>query len=294
MEKDDKLTDSVNDLSVPTDTPEMSLSVSNPLSGDEEWNVIVNRIVDELANEDIPDKVITAAEMLINGFPIYKTAKKLGVRSDTVRRWLSRYPALAVAVANGRQLLTRWRMARLEQQFLTAVERSQEILEVPLDGELEDGTKVNPKILPVVAAQARYIIGLFAGQKVDINITHELGDTVMKANQDALTYIAEQLAAQQMRSEGEPIEAVYRIIDAEVDNAGPMLDENGSPPFGELGRLDTTPAGTLCHICGRRFRGLGRHLFTNHATSPDEYESLYMLEEGSVRRNDNDRPDDED
>lgn len=270
----DKAVDS--DIVSPAAQPSSSLD-------SEDWQTIVDQLVDELTSQDLPDKVVQAAEMMLAGYPLYKVARKVNVTSPTVRRWLSAYPTLAAVVANGRKLLSTWRLARLEQQFLTALERSQEVLEVSLDGETSDGKRVNPKILTVVAAQARYIIGLFAGQQQNITVTHEMGDTVMQAREDALAYLAQKLAEQRQHASLEPVEAVYRVIDPRMDNNGPMLDEQGRPPFGEMGELDVAGEGTLCHVCGGRYKSFAKHLLVSHNLSAEEYETLYLFPEGSVR-----------
>jgi hypothetical protein len=255
------------------------------LTGQESWNDIVNQITAELAEGELPDRVIQATEYLLAGFPMHKAARKVNVSTQTVRSWLTRYPTMAAVVANSRQILSVWRMTKLEQQFLSAINRSQEILDVDLGGTADDGTAVDPKVLTVVAAQARYIIGLFAGQKVDVTVTHELGDTVMKARNDALDYLAVKLAEQQEKAAlGEPVEAVYRVMDSKVDDQGPMLDEDGNPPFGSMGLLDKDDDGIQCHICGRRFKNLAKHLLTKHGATAEEYETLYLLEEGQVRK----------
>lgn len=250
---------------------------------DAEWNAIVNQLVDELQGDDLPDNVVRATEMMISGYPVHKIAKKLNTTTATIRRWLSAYPTMAAAVANSQKLLSKWRMSKLEQQFLAAVERSQEILDVGLDGLDADGYKVDPKTLTVIAAQARYVIGLFAGQQMNVRVTHELGDTVMKAKQDALSYLAEQLAAQRIGDDTEPIEAVFRVVDSKIDNEGPMLDEEGNPPHGVLGKLDSNDDGTQCHICGTRYKNLAKHLLTKHNITTIEYEQFYLLGEGDVR-----------
>lgn len=257
-----------------------------PKNLDENWSEIVERLLKEVGDSDLqlPDKVIRATEMMLAGYPTSKIAKNLRVNSETVRRWLTQYPTMAAVVANGRELLSKWRMAKLEQQFLTAVERSQEILELPLDGSDKDDNRVDPKVLTVVAAQARYVIGLFSGQKVDVSVTHELGQSVMKAKTDALDYLAQRLLEQQAAVQEEPIEIAYRVIDPKLDSNGPMLDEAGNSPFGEMGKLDTNDDGTICHVCGKRLRYLGSHILTNHAMQTGEYEELYMLEPGAVKK----------
>lgn len=255
-----------------------------PAPQDEDWAQIVESLVAEIGTKDLPDKVVQATEMLIAGTPTYKVAKKLKVNTDTVRRWLTQYPTMAAVVGRGRELLNKWRMARLEQQFLTALERSQEILELSLAGEDAEGNRVDPKVVTVIAAQARYVIGMFAGQRVDVSVTHELGDTVLKARTDALDYLAERLLQYQGDAQEEPIETVYRVIDAKIDSNGPMLDEDGNSPFGELGKLDSNEDGTVCHVCGKRLKYLGSHILSNHAMQTGEYEELYMLEPGSVKK----------
>jgi hypothetical protein len=258
-----------------------------PLAGDEEWNAIVSRLVNEIADKDMPEKVVQATEMLMAGFPIHKIAKKLRTDTKTIRGWMTAYPTMTAIVADSKKLISKWRLSKLEQQFLTAVDLSQSILDISLTGIDENGNDVDAKVLTVLAAQARYIIGIFAGQKQDITVKHELGDTVMKAREDALNYLAEKLIEQKNRVDVEPIEATYRILDNKVDDTGPFLDEDGRPPFGEMGKLDIDDDGILCHVCGRRFKAFSKHVTVKHNTPVDEYEILYMLEEGIVLKSEN-------
>lgn len=253
------------------------------LRDDPEWGEIVEQIVSELEASEMPDKVIQATEMLLAGFPTYKVAKKLKVRTDTVRRWLSMYPTMAAVVSEGRKLLMKWRMSKMEQQMLTAMERSEEILEARFDGKdditLEDS--IDPKIMQIVAQHSRYIIGLFMGQKMDVTVTHELGSSVMKAREDALDYLARALSDQ--RDSDEPIEAVYRVVDAKFEDA-PMFNELGDPNHGTLAKLDITDEGIQCHICGSRIKYLSNHLQNKHAMSTIDYEKSYLLTEGTIRK----------
>lgn len=255
------------------------------ITSDDTWRSICDRIVEELHEEDLPDQVIQATELILAGYPLYKVAKQCHVSTSTVRRWMTTYPTMAAAIANGHALLSKWRMGRLEQQFLAAVEKSQEVLGLSLNGNNpETGESVDPKVLTVVAAQARYIIGLFAGQKIDVTVTHEAGDSLFKAKKDALDYIVEQLQQQRDNSDAEPIEAVFRVIDPKMDNEGPMLDEDGQPFHGELGKLDKNDDGMLCHICGKRYKALATHILKTHAIGTHEYELIFMLEEGSLKQ----------
>lgn len=257
-----------------------------PAKHDDNWQAITDELVAQLTGEDLPDKVVKATEMLLAGYPTYKVAKKLYVSSQTIRRWMTTYPLMSAVIAKGRAALSQWRMQKLEQQFLSAVERSEEILNLPLDGVIsdlgEDGAKVDPKVLTVVAAQSRYIIGLFAGQKIDIDVHHDYSDAIVKAKTDALQYITDRLLEQQAKAIDEPIETTFRVIDNKSNDSGPMLDDEGNPPFGEFGIMDTDEDGTLCHICGRRYKSLQKHVLTAHNMSTSEYEELYMIEPGTL------------
>ena len=251
---------------------------------DPEWQEIVNQIVDDLNKEDLPEQVIQATELLLAGWPTYKAAQRLGVKTAAIRKWLQAYPAMALAVANGRKMLSKWRMSKLEQQFLQAIEKSEEILDL----DLGDDT-VNAKLVATVAQHARYIISLFAGQKIDINVTVEEGTQTLKARNDALAYLAEELAKQ--RDSGETIEATYRIVDAtpEEGKQKPLLDQDGNPPFGKIGELDTTGEGTICHICGIREVLFEKHINQVHHMKTKEYELMYMLDLGAVKKADEKR-----
>lgn len=275
----------MNDTNTDTMTKEHTLATVPDVT-DKRWQEIVDTIVDELTEEDLPDNVVRATELLLAGYPTYKAAKKVGVKPATVRRWLTKYPVMTAVVEQGRKLLSEWRLTQLEQQFLTAIERNQEILELDLTGAVYSDklpVKIDPKILTVVAAQTRYMIGLYAGQKVDVTVTHEAGETVLKAREDGWNYIADQLRLQDTGDE--PIEAVYKVIDSKMDSNSPVLDEKGNSNFGELGFLDRNVDGSLCHVCGSRYKSLNRHL-GRHNMSTTEYETLYILEEGMVRKMD--------
>jgi len=257
-----------------------------PIDQDLEWADIVNQLVDSL-NEDevLPEKVVQATELLLVGHPVSEVARQVGSTTQTVRKWISRYPVMAATLANGRALLSKWRLTKLEQQFLKAVERSNEVLNLSLTGSVEEhGAQLHadPKILTVVAAQSRYIIGLFAGQKSDIQVTHEMGSSVLKAQENALDYIAERLRDQQDGAVIDAIETTYRVVD-EKQESGPLLESDGQPIHGQLGVLDIDAVGIQCHVCGNRFKALHNHLSGKHNLSTGDYELIYMLEKGAVR-----------
>lgn len=256
------------------------------LSGDESWQDIVNSLTSELADSDTPDNVIRVTELLLSGYSVSQAAKKAGVSAATVRRWMSFYPTMAAVISDGRKLLSKWRMAKLEQQFLEAIEKNEEILNLSLTGlNPKTGEMVSSKILTVVAAQVRYIIGLFAGQRVDIQVTHELGETTLKARRDALDYIAQQIQSQRDNSDAEPIEAVYRVIDDKYDNSGPLLNSNGEPHFGHFGKIEKDDNNRArCHICGKYYVSLQKHILMAHNMGTPDYETLFMLEEGSIEQ----------
>src|SRR5512139_226278 len=98
---------------------------------DPEWLEIVEKLVEEMGDE-LPDKVIEATELLISGYSTYQAAKHLKTNVKTLRTWLEKYPTMALAVRNGRALLQKWRLSKLEQQFILAADKSKEILEADL------------------------------------------------------------------------------------------------------------------------------------------------------------------
>lgn len=275
------MTDSDNDKIVPTN--DNSIVSSLALQPDTTWGGIIQSIVDALDKEELPDDVVRAAELLVSGYPISEVAKLVGSSQYVVRSWLVKYPALAKIMAEQKKLISLYRMAKLEQQFSTAVDKSNEILSLSLDGRAEDGSRqVDPKILTVVAAQARYIIGLFAGQKSDVTVVHEFGNSVLNANESALNYLAGKLA--EAKTGNEPIEAVFRVIDNKVDAQGPILMADGSPKFGKIGVLEMTDKGILCHICGGSYKSFAKHILYKHEFQVANYELAFLLPEGTIRK----------
>lgn len=257
--------------------------IDDAFAPDARWNQIVTTILDSY-DETVPDNALKAAELLMNGFTTRQTADRLNVTQQSVMGWMKRYPKLAILVAQGRELLSRWRLGQLEQQFYDAVAISRNILSLPLSGkwknpetgEFED---VNAKLLGIQAQHARFIISLFTNQQIDVVVKlDENTQEIFKAQQSALDYIAEQVST--IREEDEPIEATYRLIDP--DDKGPLVDEDGNPHHGELGSVNVDVSGILCHICGNRFSQLGIHIRTKHRISIENYELTFMLTSGSV------------
>ena len=252
----------------------MSNKLMVPGTPDENWREIVEKLVEELT-DDIPEKVVRATELLLSGYPVGKAAKEVSVSPDTVKSWIRKYPTVAHILAEGRRYLQLWRMAQLEQQFVKAIKKSEEILDLSLS----DDT-VNVKLAGIQAQHARYLIGLYAGQQVDINVKGTSSDPVLKAKADALDYLAERLA--QRKQDGDPITVSYHVIDERSTNAKPLLNSEGDPAFGQLGVLDVNGEGALCHICGQRQRLMGVHISREHDMKVRDYESVFLLDEGVV------------
>lgn len=259
-----------------------------PYTADQDvtWQEIINDLVEQVAGEDvddIPEKVIEATELLLTGMPYYKVAQKLGVTTATVKNWVKKYPPMALVLQRGRPLLAKWRIAKLEQQYLMAIDKSREILEMDLYADDEDIIKPNAKLTGVVAQQARFIIQQFTKVNNEISIKSDGESVTMTASDGALDYIAEKLA--EHRSKDEPVEATYRVIDDKNTSEKyiPMLDEQGNPFYGEMGELTINEDDKIqCHICGNYYKSLTTHLYGKHEVPPDVYELTFLLEEGAI------------
>lgn len=251
------------------------MALDGPIQ-DVEWASIVDSIVEDLLDMDIPEKVIRATELMVCGWPIHKIAKELRVKPSEVKGWLSKYPKMAMAVANGRKLLSAWRMNSMEQQFAMAVEKSSEILSL----DLQD-SEANAKLVSAVGLHARYILGLFVGKEIDINVRLRGEDQTLKAKEDALDYLASGIAARQ--NEDAPIEAVFTIVDESKSSETPLLDHNGNPAFGEIGTMDVNDQGMLCHICGERTWHAVLHINQTHKMKLKDYEAVFMLSRGALK-----------
>jgi transposase-like protein len=250
----------------------MSSKLTIPDIPDDTWRGVVERLIEELT-DDIPEKVIKATELLLAQYPVGKVAKQVGVSPDTVKSWIRKYPTVAHVLADGRKYLQMWRMAQLEQQFLKAVEKSEEILDLSLHD-----TDVNQKLVATVAQHARFIIGLHVGQQVDINVHGTGADPVMKAKSDAMDYLIERMAS--MKNSGEPITVNYRVVDER--SSRPLLDQQGEPAYGKLGEADVNQEGTLCHICGQRKKVMSLHIAKDHDMKVKDYEKTFLLEPGTI------------
>lgn len=256
-------------------TKDKALAILEGPIQDVEWASIVDSIVDDLVDDDVPDKVIRATELMVCGWPVYKIAKELRVKPAEVKGWLSKYPRMAMAVSSGRKLLVAWRMNTMEQQYAMAVEKSGEILSLSLRDET-----VDPKLVSAIGLHARYIIGLFAGKEIDVNIHLRGEDQTLKAKEDALEYLASSIAAK--REEEEPIEGVFVVEDITKESA-PLLDHEGKAAFGEVGLSDVNEDGMLCHICGDRTWSPIMHVVGKHKMKVQEYEAVFMLPLGTLK-----------
>lgn len=245
-------------------------------NNDPEWTEIVEKLIEEMGDE-LPDKVIEATELMLCGWSTYQTAKKLGTSAKAVRSWLEKYPAMAMALKDGRAMLTKWRMSKLEQQFFLATEKSREILEADLTSK-----DINSRLAGVVGQHARFVMSLFMGQKVDVEI--KVSETPqVKARNDALDYLAERMKA----LGGNPdsvIDASYTVVEPEKKTSGvPLLKENGDPYFGELGKVDLNEEGVLCHICGARSRFPANHI-VGHKISLQDYSLVFMINKDDLKQ----------
>lgn len=253
-----------------------------PLAAGVEWQQIVDDVIAQLTSAELSEDVIKATEYLICGWPLYKVAKRINRTPATIRNWLSRYPAMTVAIKKGHAMLHRWRLSRLEQQFLSAIDVSQYILDGNM-GEL--GTR-DVKLIAVQARQARYILGLFAGQKLSVAIKAPGEDKPnLNAAPDALDYVAAKMVELVKNSQQEPVELIYRVIDPKTGVMGPILTPDGEPYHGKLGTIDKNENGFLCHICGQRVPNLSLHVVRKHNMKRSEYEIVFMLEPGTLKKN---------
>lgn len=259
-----------------------------------EWQEIIDNLIVKLESEELPDKVIKVAEYLICGWPLNEIKKRTGTDPRTIKRWIRKYPSLTITIATGQKELQKWRLARLEQQFLSALEVSQKVLDTEGDGYWEtdeDGEETdyipttNTKLLALQATHARFIIGLFAGQQFRLEVeTPEQDKPLLHGETDALDYIAAQISDRLDHAKSEPLELTLRVIDPDTGVMGPLVDENGDPYHGELGVLDRNDDGILCHICGKRAKGFHFHIGGAHHMSVNDYELTFMLEQGAIKR----------
>jgi len=229
------------------------------------WSDIADLIWDTVTEDEkaeaLPIQVIKAVELSLSGLPRYKVARELNVSSRTIKNWIEKYPEVRAALTIGTQLLSRWRLAKIEQQFLDAVEKSKEVLTLdPTDTE-----GLNIKLLGVQAQHARYIMDKMLSPQVQnliLNINAKEDDTgVYRATKEALDYIRSQAV------EGEFTE----VADVE-------------PEFGSFGVITTKGNEAQCHICGVYQKDLNAHIEEEHELDQSEYEVLFRLPHGTLSK----------
>jgi hypothetical protein len=267
------------------------MSQDNPLTvqTEIEWTELFDEVSDLVDVGKLPPKALEAIPYLMSGLPKSEVAKLVKVTRPTINNWLNKHPAMQIAVARGKEMAQSYRLAMLESQFVKALQVSQEILDMPMTGSSEEmgedapvELQINSKIATAKGQHARFIIDKFISSKREIEVTHELGQTVLDAQNDALSYLATQINE---LSDEEDIPVTYRVIDANPNNEGPRIQQDGSPNFGTLGGLThDDELGTQCHDCGNWFKSLATHIRRTMSMSVTEYEKIYQLEHGSVVR----------
>lgn len=227
------------------------------------WQDIADLIWEQIdRDEDLqfPDEVMQAVELLLSGEPRYKVAKKLGVSSRTVKNWLEKYTVARSALLMGQKLLSRWRMAKLEQQFLDAIEVSREVLTADPGEE-----QTNVKLLGVQAQHARWLIEKMLDPKIQsvvFNINTKEDDGIYKARKEALDYLATKI----------------ETIDAEFSSV------SDGPEHGHYGVISRKGDQAQCHICGTYVDNLLAHVEKEHNITSEEYEVDFKLQYGSLRK----------
>ena len=262
------------------------------------WQEIINELVEQLDKDffdnDDKSKIVEAAALMVAGLPTYEIAKQINVKTNVVKSWLTKYPVMTKAIATAQQNVQKWRMQQLEGQFVMAVKKSSEVLSAETKPLTDDNGNViydgdgypimvepNAKLLGVQAQHARFLISLFLGNKLDINVTIRDETPVMKAKADALDYLADKL--KDLDDSNAPRETIVVVQEASKET-GPILDEDDKPRFGVLGKLYTNEEGkTQCHICGQYFKQLEIHVRTKHGMSNDIYENIFMLTPGALK-----------
>lgn len=247
-----------------------------------DWAQLIDDVADLVDIGELPEKVLVAMPYLMSGLSKTDVAKKVGVSRATLSDWISRYPQMRVAIEYGKELAQEYRMAQLEGQFIQALRVSEQILTTDLTASDEE-SPVNAKLLTAVGQHARFVIDKFLPTKKELSVTHEIGNTVLDARQDALAYIADVIASSRGGTEEEPIEVSYRVIDGNKHTEGPLLTPEGEPNYGTLGNIVLDDSGAAqCHDCGVFFKSLASHIRKTMGASISDYEFIYGLEPGTV------------
>lgn len=227
------------------------------------WRDVADLLWEQVdsGEEALPEQVMEAIELILSGEPRYKVAKKLGVSSRTIKNWLEKYPIARRVLSTGYQFISRWRMAKIESQFLDAVETSQKVLRADQNDE-----ELNVKLLGIQAQHARFIIDKMLNPNTQLifNINTKEDDGVYKAKKDALDYLASSTV------EAEFVERRDEIKDA--------------PPFGHYGVITTEGTDAMCHICGKFSATLKRHIEEAHGIEAADYEIDFKLPYGTLEK----------
>ena len=246
------------------------------------WTQIVDFLIENLNDEDLPDSVMKAAELLLVGWPAYKVAKKVGVQTATIKKWVIRYPMIGKMLARSREMMSRWRMTQLNQQLSMAMDLSERVLTIAHEDEEDKEKPLNIKLLGIQAQHARYVMNLFFDNNSKFDIAVVNLDASQNLNlqvaEDALKFLSSEV--KETIEGSEPIEVHYRVID--TNKEVPILKEDGTPHHGEFGKLDINSDGIQCHICGNRYKNLAIHVQTYHEMPADIYEVEFQLDEGGI------------
>ena len=129
------------------------------------WEDLYDEVAEQVDLEKIPEGALHAIPYLMAGIPKAEVARHVGVSRNTLRQWLQQYPSMQIIVAKGKELAQQYRLSMLEAQFIKALKVSEEILDMPMRGIMDDDeTGINSKIATAKGQHARFIIDKFISQ----------------------------------------------------------------------------------------------------------------------------------
>lgn len=249
-----------------------TLASAEEIRTDRSWQKIVEELFD--TSEGLSELAMQIVEYAVCGYSKTKACKQLGITVYEWNKTVKDNPAIAQLITDGLSLARKWRTAQLEEQYMDAINKSKEILQLSLS----DDT-VNVKLVGTIAQHARYVIDLFARNDLaPVASANADTDMALKASKDALDYLVEKIAS----STDDEIIVTHRIVDAD---SAPKMKSDASPNFGELGVLEYDDDGKIrCHVCGVYAKNFVMHIRRAHSLEPMDYEAAYDLPEGEVRR----------
>ena len=229
----------------------------------------------DAAAEELSDLQAMALPYFISGQhygQVHKNLTALGIEVSkrTVKEWQSN-PIIRRYVANGKSLMRQWVTANMMQLAVQSIGVLRDALASPVTTQKERNSREE---------NARFILR-YLGRLTPREMQDTIDTPTLAVAATSAAIIGDKIASVLREGGGTSEErdvviGEYKVIEREDMSCKSRFD-NVKPEYGKI-HVDFEVEGIQCHICGRFYRDLSRHLSQDHdGVLTEEYRQAYGL-----------------